>query len=371
MASIHRVSAIIAYANGNVASYAVIHDGDITISAPEDAAEFATLEAEVYSFPSLRAFMDSLGILLAAATNIDHIDNITWSVDMEDETGRQVIGGFEANGAVGENSGNAQYNPETFPNFDIYIENTEIDADTATASATMRPNVATVAAGGSGYVVPSVLTFVGGTFTTAGAVTVVSLSTILGQNEVDYTLTETNGSFTPGTGYDIGNTITLTDGTIVTVDSVGTAGDVLTFDITTSSTSGIGNSATLTQSSTSGSGTGFSLSLLNSNQGVFAVALVETAEVPNGEYTALPSNPVATSAGAPQVGATLTVTWSVRNVTVTDGGAGYSAAPAVTFSGNATGTTTLTGDVVTAVTVVSAGTGYTTVANVTIAAPSA
>lgn len=64
----------------------------------------------------------------------------------------------------------------------------------------------------------------------------------------------------------------------------------------------------------------------------------------------------------------------VTAVTVTDGGAGYSSAPAVTFTGDGAGaaaTAIVLDGVVTAVNVTNAGTGYTTAPVVTIAAPSA
>lgn len=70
------------------------------------------------------------------------------------------------------------------------------------------------------------------------------------------------------------------------------------------------------------------------------------------------------SFGATTATATATVTGDVvSGVTVTNGGSGYTSAPTVTFSGsvgtNATATATLTGDTVTGVTVTNGGSGYT------------
>lgn len=67
------------------------------------------------------------------------------------------------------------------------------------------------------------------------------------------------GNGASGTGYMVGDTITLSDGTILTVDSIDTNGDVLTFTINTTGTGAPGD--TLPQVSTSGTGTGFSLTL--------------------------------------------------------------------------------------------------------------
>lgn len=63
----------------------------------------------------------------------------------------------------------------------------------------------------------------------------------------------------------------------------------------------------------------------------------------------------------------------VTSVTVTNGGAGYVSAPAVTFSGGggtgAAATAVVTGGVVTAINVTNGGSGYTTDPTVTVAAP--
>jgi len=64
---------------------------------------------------------------------------------------------------------------------------------------------------------------------------------------------------------------------------------------------------------------------------------------------------------------------AVSAVTVTSGGSGYSTVPAVTFSGGggtgAAATAVVTGGVVTAINVTNGGTGYTTDPTVTVAAP--
>ncbi len=81
------------------------------------------------------------------------------------------------------------------------------------------------------------------------------------------------------------------------------------------------------------------------------------------------------SVGNPGVGATATantIVGFVIGATITNGGSGYTSAPAVTITGAGTGATataTLTGDVVTGITINSAGSGYTGAVTITIAPP--
>lgn len=366
MASIHRINAIIAYVDRSVSNYTSADDGIVQRFSLTDVDQ---TEAELFSWPSFRTFMESIDSLnLNDPIDISHVADIVWSVDMENDTGRRVISGFEAKGGAGTNS-NTPYDPNTFPSVDTDIQDRVSAA--ATATATMRPTgVPVTVARGFGYTNLSELTVLGGTFTSQAILTVSLLSTVLGQDEFDYGGGELNGTFTGGSGYNPSDTITLNDGTVVTVAAVGTAGDVVQFDITTISTSGSANFSTLTQSSTSGSGTGFSLTQRNLNQGVFAANLKQVSEVPIGEYTVIPSDPVSTtSAGAS--GATFNLDWGVRNVAVVDGGKGYTSVPAVSFAGGSgtTATAAITGDAVTSVTVIAAGSGYSARATVTIAAP--
>ena len=251
-----------------------------------------------------------------------------------------------------------------------------INQEGATATATMRPtSIPVVVARGSGYTTSLELTVAGGTFSTAAAVIVSQLSTVAGQDESNYGGGEFIGSFTPGSGYNADDTITLSDGTVVTVVAAGvTGGDVLQFTITSASTAGSGNGAALTQTGTSGGGTGFALAQGTINQGVFAANLKQISEVPVGEYTVLPTDPVSASENG-HSGATFNIDWGVRNVTVVDGGTGYLAVPEVSFVGDVGGgeeagaIAVLTVEVVTAVTVTSPGGGYTARADVVIAAP--
>lgn len=93
---------------------------------------------------------------------------------------------------------------------------------------------------------------------------------INGQTEADYNGAGSNGSFVGGDGaggtaHVAADTITLSDGSTVTVDAVNADGDVTEFTI---ASVGGGNSSegdTLTQSGSTGSGTAFSLTLGGDN----------------------------------------------------------------------------------------------------------
>lgn len=81
------------------------------------------------------------------------------------------------------------------------------------------------------------------------------------------------------------------------------------------------------------------------------------------------------AAGTTATGTATETSGAVTAVTVTNGGAGYLAAPTVSFSGGggtgAAATATISGGVVTGVTVTSGGTGYTSNPSVTFSAPTA
>jgi hypothetical protein len=363
--AIHRINALIAYNNGAVSNYTAAYDGQVQKSSHTDVA---TTEAELYSWPAFRNFMEGIdSIVLGSVVDISHVKDIAWSVAMSDDTGKQHIGGFEAKGGSGTNS-NTTYTSANFPT--VADEIADKLGGAATATATMRPTgLVTTVARGSGYTIGD-LTVVGGTFSTVALLTAVNFSTVAGQTQANYTGGEFTGTFTPGSGYNGGDTIALSDGTVITVNSAGaTGGDVLTFTVTSASTSGHANWATLTQSNTSGGGVGFTLTQDDDNQGIFTAVLKQVGEIPIGEYTVIPADPVSTTGNGS--GATFNLDWGVRNVVVADGGEGYDSAPAVSFSGGAgtTATAVLTADVVTSVTVGAAGSGYSAVAVVTIAAP--
>ena len=111
------------------------------------------------------------------------------------------------------------------------------------------------------------------------------------------------------------------------------------------------------QHSTNGAGATF-----NVGWGINAVSVAN-----EGDYTALPSNPVSLSGSVNGVGAEINVTYSVSSLEVTAGGSGYIGAPDVTFStGNASASAVVTGGAVSALPVLSGGSGYTAIPTVTV-----
>lgn len=156
-----------------------------------------------------------------------------------------------------------------------------------------------LAATGSSYRPGMDSTLAGGDFTTAAVINIDSIGTIQGQNQTNFSGGEITGTFTPGSGYETSDVITLSDGTVITVNATN-IGAITGFTITTSSTSGSGtNWPNLTQSSTSGGGTGFSMVLDDSNQTAFGVTVIIA-----GSYTVVPSNPVAQDGSTSPFGGT-------------------------------------------------------------------
>lgn len=95
---------------------------------------------------------------------------------------------------------------------------------------------------------------------------------INGQTEVNYNSAGNNGNFTGGTGWiagDVGETITVTYGSVITIDAV-SGGAVTEFTVDSSADSGgVALYGTVSQTSTTGSGTGFSLTIdLNNGDSV-------------------------------------------------------------------------------------------------------
>ena len=93
---------------------------------------------------------------------------------------------------------------------------------------------------------------------------------IAGQDETSYDNVSPNGTFVGGDGaggtaYVALDTITLSDGSVITVDNVDANGDVTEFTVTTSGETVVTAGVTLTQSSTSGTGAAFTLTPESAN----------------------------------------------------------------------------------------------------------
>jgi hypothetical protein len=107
----------------------------------------------------------------------------------------------------------------------------------------------------------------------------------------------------------------------------------------------------------------------------YTKTLTNTPVVNNSITVTDGTNSWSQSVGNPGVGATATantIVGFVIGATITNGGSGYTSAPAVTITGagsGATATATLTNGVVTGITIISAGSGYTGAVTITIDPP--
>jgi hypothetical protein len=107
----------------------------------------------------------------------------------------------------------------------------------------------------------------------------------------------------------------------------------------------------------------------------YTKTLTNTPVVNNSITVTDGTNSWSQSVGNPGVGATATantISGFVIGATITNGGSGYTSAPAVTITGAGTGATasaTLTDGVVTGITIISAGSGYTGAVTITIDPP--
>ena len=117
--------------------------------------------------------------------------------------------------------------------------------------------------GGTGYADGDTITLSDGSIVTVIETTLIA--PVDAQTHLDYDGAGGNGTFSGGGGvgleYAPGDQITLTDESVVTVNIVGVAGDVIEFTMDSSASNGASSGATLTQfSTTSATGVGFSLS---------------------------------------------------------------------------------------------------------------
>lgn len=159
--------------------------------------------------------------------------------------------------------------------------------------------------------------------------------------------------FNAASGYGIQSVVVNTPGTYTTVPTVSFSGPAPTIPATAVATLGVVGTPTV-----GAGGTGYAVGdTVSLTQGVIVVV----ASVSSGAVTAwkpittppsnggsvtggtVPANPVAqTSTSGVGSGATANLTWGVSQVQVTNGGAGYPSAPAVVFSsGSATATAIL------------------------------
>jgi len=198
---------------------------------------------------------------------------------------------------------------------------------TATGVTHGKALSAATTANGSGYNFGDVLTVVGGTSTTAATFTVAS------------TLVVSAVKSAGGTGYADGDLLTFSTGfspsLILRVNRPGGGtGSPDNFTITQAGRRTSANPTNpVTYDSRTGSGSGCTVTL---GFGVYSFSTV----VQEGDYTAMPSNPVSFTGGS-GTGAAATVPFGVKSVYVTDPGSGYTtvADAAITFSAGAAAAT--------------------------------
>jgi len=219
---------------------------------------------------------------------------------------------------------------------------------------------AVVTTTGSGYNVGDAIdTNAGGTFSVAAGWTVNDISTVAGQTEADFSVF-TGGDAGGGTASVVLDVYTMDDGSTVRVDAIDGNGDVTEFTVLTASTSGIVGDTQVVSFASQLSGTGdnilFDMTMETATQGIFDVA-----DGAAGVYTVLPINPSATSTAGGGSGATLTVSWGINALTIDTAGTGYTTGAVVSVTGG-NGTLSVasvggTGDI-TGMTIDTAGTGH-------------
>ncbi len=226
----------------------------------------------------------------------------------------------------------------TFPAPGIY------EGTTATGTVHGKALSATVSATGSGYSYGNVLTVTGGTRATAATFTVSSLvvSTINaaplngGANNDVGDEFEFSGSYSGGSW-----TTPLKVRVTASTAGLATAVQIVTPGVWTGSAAPantLGATRTQTFGTIDMNGTGLQVTITAWN-----ISGVTVAQ--QGDYTAVPSNPAATTVSpAGGTGATLAITYGVKDIAITDAGSGYVTTQSlgVTFAPvSATGTTVL------------------------------
>ena len=251
---------------------------------------------------------------------------------------------------------------------------------------------------GNYYFAGEVITLGENSTITVGSVTNAGQRVLIAaQDETDYVGGGANGTLdSGGSGYTALDTITLSDGTIITVDTVA-VGVVTEFTVTSSGTSSRAVAVQRIQISSSGGGSGFAITPGTNNETIVGAVLTFTvgsagvdpfflgtsiAQVSTtGIGTGFNLTPTAANVGALAggTGAALTVIQTAGSVTaiiVNTPGSGYlSGTPVAISHPNGTGATASVSSVggsgeILAVTVTTAGSGYQqAVATVTVTAP--
>jgi len=387
------------------------------------AAILAAIDGDPCATPPVQG---AYSVIVAGGTPFTYTDAITGFTNLVGGSGFSIISAtatIDANGtsptvvATVEPVVNSN---GVIDNFNITNAGAGYDPVPATASLQDPANLTNTqdntdfdGAGGNGTFTAGDEYFVGEviTLTENSTVTVVSLVgggsgfvTVAGDTDAQYNGVAANGSvpggLPSGSGYVALDTITLSDGTIITVDSV-SGGGVLTFTVTSSSTSSFATSgATLSQFSTDGVGSGFAIITGTNNETAVGGVLTFTLASPGNDtfflgqsldqasttgigtgFTLRPTTLNATTIAHGGVAATLTpivTNGAVTSITINNGGTSYTVgnpilltAPNITTTATASvasidGSGTITGYVIT-----NGGAGYdTATAQISVSHPS-
>jgi hypothetical protein len=175
-------------------------------------------------------------------------------------------------------------------------------------------------------------------------------STIDAQTQADFDNTGNNGTWSGGTGYANAENIVMSDGSVITVNSVDGSGSVLTFTVTTVSTSPFparGNHTLTAVSSNLSGNNDFTLTLgINNEESGSDLTGTAATVTMTGDGTAtltsLPREDVIKAQFTIDVSGS--PTGDVTGVTVTDGGFGYKTGGTFTISRNTYGDERSTND---------------------------
>lgn len=208
---------------------------------------------------------------------------------------------------------------------------------------------------GQDYRVGEIISLSEGSTSTVGAIAALAAVTTIGQDELDYAVF-VGGDGVGGTAYQVGTTITMSDGSVILVDTVDVNGDVVTFDVTSASTSSFPVSSTLSQVSAQSTGLGFTLTTAVANE--ISVGTVTTFTVGSPGVTPFnwPGN--VTQASTDGIGRGFVLLPQLNNLLVVSAGVGGVLTPVVTNG------------IVTNIVINSPGTGYLSGAPVSIVHPS-
>ncbi len=184
---------------------------------------------------------------------------------------------------------------------------------------------------GDNYFVGEVVTLSEASTITVDVIAGTSFVTIATQDESNYPGTGApNGSFVGGDGigvtaYVVLDTITLNDGTIIRVDAIDGNGDVTEFTVTSSSTTGRVSLSERTQISTSSSGLGFTLTTGTANETEIGTITGFTIGSPGSTPFFFPAT--LSQGSSTGIGTGVTITPGANNITALGGGVGGTLTP--------------------------------------------